>query len=139
MRGTRRALLRTLFAVAVAGGTAAALTPVLTADREHRSRAPGNPGAPRGEVLFDETYRGRRLQGRRTAGAAGGHARGAAPTAVEVTVDGRPLALMRRADGGYLTMVDHYVSYPTPLAATRAAVDELGPARLAASPAVHGA
>ncbi|GGX64031.1 tyrosinase [Streptomyces minutiscleroticus] len=43
-----------------------------------------------------------------------------------VTVDGRPLHLMRRADGGYLTMLDHYQSYPTPLAATRAAVDELG-------------
>lgn len=31
-------------------------------------------------------------------------------------------------------MVDHYQSYPTPLAAARAAVDELGPtARLGAS------
>jgi hypothetical protein len=44
-----------------------------------------------------------------------------------VTVDGRPLHLMRRADGSWMTMVDHYESYPTPLAAARAAVDELGP------------
>src|SRR5437879_12504163 len=34
---------------------------------------------------------------------------------------------MRRADGTWLTMVDHYSSYRTPLEATRAAVDELGP------------
>jgi hypothetical protein len=32
-----------------------------------------------------------------------------------------------RADGGWLSMVDHYRSYPTPLEAARAAVDELGP------------
>lgn len=46
----------------------------------------------------------------------------------QVTVDGRPLHLMRRADGSYLSMVDHYESYPTPLAAVRAAVEQLGPA-----------
>ncbi|MCZ9336656.1 tyrosinase cofactor, partial [Streptomyces sp. TRM76130] len=46
-----------------------------------------------------------------------------------VTVDGRPLHLLRRADGTWLTMVDHYRSYPTPLQAARAAVDELGPGR----------
>ncbi|MGX1120521.1 hypothetical protein RKD37_005884 [Streptomyces ambofaciens] len=45
----------------------------------------------------------------------------------QVTVDGRPLHLMRRADGSWLSMVDHYRSYPTPLAAARGAVDELGP------------
>jgi hypothetical protein len=33
---------------------------------------------------------------------------------------------MRRADGTWLSMVDHYCSYPTPLEAARAAVDELG-------------
>jgi hypothetical protein len=36
---------------------------------------------------------------------------------------------MRRADGSWLSMVDHYRSYPTPLEAARAAVDELGPGR----------
>jgi hypothetical protein len=47
----------------------------------------------------------------------------------QVTVDGRPLHLMRRADGTWLSMVDHYRSYPTALEATRAAVDELSPGR----------
>ncbi|WP_307783780.1 tyrosinase family oxidase copper chaperone [Streptomyces spinoverrucosus] len=63
-------------------------------------------------AAFDETYRGRRIRG----------------TGSRVTVDGRPLHLMRRADGTWLSMVDHYCSYPTPLEAARAAVDELGPA-----------
>ncbi|MFD8934701.1 tyrosinase family oxidase copper chaperone [Streptomyces sp. NPDC059578] len=134
MRATRRALLRALFLTALAGGTAAALTPVLTADRNaRRPRAPRAPGALRGEVLFDETYRGRRLRGSRT-GSPAAHGTGTGPDTVRVTVDGRPLHLMRRADGGYLTVVDHYVSYPTPLAAARAAVDELGAAHLSASP-----
>ncbi|MCF0089132.1 hypothetical protein B0E37_04221 [Streptomyces sp. MH192] len=42
-------------------------------------------------------------------------------------MDGRPLHLMRRADGTWVSMVDHYASYPTPLAAARGAVDVLGP------------
>ncbi|MFJ4472313.1 tyrosinase family oxidase copper chaperone [Streptomyces sp. NPDC089424] len=71
------------------------------------------PACDPGELLgdtFDETYRGRRIRG------SGG----------QVTVDGRPLHLMRRADGTWLSMIDHYCSYPTPREAARAAVDELG-------------
>ncbi|MYS76198.1 tyrosinase, partial [Streptomyces sp. SID5926] len=73
-------------------------------------------------AAFDETYRGRRIRGIRSAA---GRAVGAGTW--QVTVDGRPLHLMRRADGSWLSMVDHYRSYPTPLAAARGAVDELGP------------
>ncbi|MFC8738488.1 tyrosinase family oxidase copper chaperone [Streptomyces sp. NPDC057176] len=73
-------------------------------------------------AAFDETYRGRRIRGIRSAA---GRALGAGTW--HVTVDGRPLHLMRRADGSWLSMVDHYRSYPTPLAAARGAVDELGP------------
>ena len=74
-------------------------------------------------------YRGRRIRGVKDAAdvrAAAGAA-GTAPAGQwHVTVDDRPLHLMRRADGSYLSMVDHYQSYPTPLAAARGAVDELG-------------
>ncbi|MGY0025069.1 tyrosinase cofactor [Streptomyces sp. cg35] len=70
---------------------------------------------------FDETYRGRRITGVRVPGSGAG----AAPE-WQVAVDGRPLHLMRRADGSYLSMVDHYESYATPLAAARGAVAELG-------------
>lgn len=76
------------------------------------------------EARFDETYRGRRIVGvRHDDGLPGGGASGT----WHITVDGRPLHLMRRADGSWMSMVDHYQSYETPLAAARAAVDELGP------------
>ncbi|MFF2849635.1 tyrosinase family oxidase copper chaperone [Streptomyces sp. NPDC058001] len=95
------------------------------------------PGGWRGGVVFDEVYRGRRIRGLEVTMVGLGHGHGGS---VRVTVDGRALPLMRRADGGYLSMVDHYASYATPLEATRAAVDELGTARLArergASPTV---
>ncbi|MFC8128417.1 tyrosinase family oxidase copper chaperone [Streptomyces sp. NPDC057302] len=86
-----------------------------------RRPAQGPPSDDLGEGAFDEMYEGRHIRGSRAA--AGRHQGGAA---WDVTVDGRPLHLMRRADGGYLSMVDHYQSYPTPLVATRRAVDELG-------------
>ncbi|GAB2743367.1 tyrosinase cofactor [Streptomyces bullii] len=75
------------------------------------------------KARFDETYRGRRITGVRCGGRCGSGGSGT----WHVTVDGRPLHLMRRADGSWLSMIDHYESYATPLAAARAAVDELGP------------
>ncbi|MET8113583.1 tyrosinase family oxidase copper chaperone [Streptomyces prasinus] len=115
---TRRDVARGLRAGALAG----VLAPVLTAFRSPRpgpaeTRPPGDT-AP----AFERTHRGRRIRGVWTPGR----------TAAEdgrwhVTVDGRPLHLMRRADGGWLSAVDHYCSYRTPLEAARAAVDALGP------------
>ncbi|MFJ8427882.1 tyrosinase cofactor [Streptomyces sp. NPDC094021] len=94
---------------------ALALAPVVAAAR------PVPPAA--GGDSFDETYRGRRIQGVRLPSAG----RSTSDDAWRITVDGRPLHLMRRADGTWLSMVDHYTSYRTPLEAARAAVDELGP------------
>ncbi|MFE1023187.1 tyrosinase family oxidase copper chaperone [Streptomyces sp. NPDC058818] len=89
---------------------------------------------PAESTSFDETYRGRRIRGIRSAA---GRAVGAGTW--HVTVDGRPLHLMRRADGSWLSMIDHYRSYPTPLAAARGAVDELGPGEhLRDTPAAAG-
>ncbi|MFJ5773445.1 tyrosinase family oxidase copper chaperone [Streptomyces sp. NPDC093094] len=114
--GTRRDVMRGLLASA----GALALAPVVAASRPvHRERP--DDARPGGEA-FDEVYQGHHIRGvrnlpGRTFGDGEWH----------VTVDGRPLHLMRRADGTWLTMVDHYASYPTPLEAARAAVDELGP------------
>ncbi|MFE1285332.1 tyrosinase family oxidase copper chaperone [Streptomyces sp. NPDC058751] len=110
---TRRGAMRGLLVSAVG----LALAPVVAASRPSRRRPQ--------DLSFDEVYRGRHILG--TQGGSDGRAAFAGGD-WWVTVDGRPLHLMRRADGSYLSMVDHYGSYPTPLAAVRAAVDELGPA-----------
>ncbi|MEV6179065.1 tyrosinase family oxidase copper chaperone [Streptomyces sp. NPDC052015] len=122
-------MLRGLFASAFA----VALAPSLMASgpAQRASGSPGKAPGPAGDdERFDETYRGHCIVGvRHDAGRPGEDGR----SAWHVTVDGRQLHLMRRADGTWMSMVDHYQSYATPLAATRAAVDELGPvARLGA-------
>ncbi|WP_435855061.1 tyrosinase cofactor [Streptomyces murinus] len=107
----RRRMMRGLLSCAAA----LALAPVVAASR------PVPPAA--GGDSFDETYRGRRIQGVRLPEAG----RSTSDDAWRITIDGRPLHLMRRADGTWLSMVDHYTSYRTPREAARAAVDELGP------------
>ncbi|MFD3548233.1 tyrosinase family oxidase copper chaperone [Streptomyces sp. NPDC058655] len=112
---TRRAVLRTAFTAAVLAGTAAALAPVLRARRPRQTLTP----AP----LEEETYRGRHI----------------AVDLAGVRIDGRPLHVMRRADGSYLSGINHFQSYGTPLELARAAVDEMGSAQLAmASAPRHG-
>lgn len=89
---TRRAVLRTAFTAAVLAGTAAALAPVLRARRPRQTVTP----APLAE---EETYRGRHI----------------AVDVAGVRIDGRPLHVMRRADGSYLSGINHFQSYSTPL------------------------
>ncbi|MFD7560910.1 MULTISPECIES: tyrosinase family oxidase copper chaperone [unclassified Streptomyces] len=111
---TRRAVLRTAFTATVLAGTAAALAPVLRARRPRQTLTP----AP----LTEETYRGRHI----------------AVDLAGVRIDGRPLHVMRRADGSYLSGINHFQSYETPLEVARAAVDELGTAQLAFAAPHHG-
>ncbi|MGW7195146.1 tyrosinase family oxidase copper chaperone [Streptomyces chryseus] len=154
---TRRILLRGAFAMGVIAGTAGALAPILgkragaapgTADGPAAAGTAKGPGAEpeRYAERFAETYRGRHIQGTargtRPARAARRAAVGDAMTVaavrdVEVRIDGRPLHVMRRADGSYLSLVNHYESFPTLLDAARAAVDELGDAQLSMSPLHH--
>ncbi|MFJ8310912.1 MULTISPECIES: tyrosinase family oxidase copper chaperone [unclassified Streptomyces] len=128
-RVARRGLLRALFASATVAFTGTALSRI-------RSAAPyGEPAGasvPRSSdrntgSMFDEMHAGHRIQG--WPAEAGG-------TEITVFVDGRRLTLMRRADGSYLSSVDHYESYATAQEAARAAAAALGPARLASVP-VH--
>ncbi|AWZ06700.1 MULTISPECIES: tyrosinase family oxidase copper chaperone [unclassified Streptomyces] len=111
---TRRAALRTAFTAALFAGTAAALAPVLRARRPRQTLTP----AP----LAEETYRGRHI----------------AVDLAGVRIDGRALHVMRRADGSYLSGINHFQSYATPLELARAAVDELGTNQLAFAASHHG-
>ncbi|WP_448319124.1 tyrosinase family oxidase copper chaperone [Streptomyces sp. CO7] len=131
-RGALRLLLATAFAAVTAPVVAAAASrpqtahspapsPAAGAPRAHRHRR-GAPGAA--EAVFDEVYRGRRIRGFRSRTRVASSGAGAD---WHVTLDDQPLHLMRRADGSYLSMVDHYGSYPTPWEAARAAVDQLRP------------
>ncbi|WP_031478680.1 tyrosinase family oxidase copper chaperone [Streptomyces bicolor] len=113
---TRREVARLLF-----GSGAVALTPVLAGSRPSQSANRQRHT----DIPFDETYRGRHIQGAPLPL----HGLSALGADWRVTVDGHPLHLMRRADGTWLSMLDHYSWYGTPLEATRAAVDELGPGR----------
>ncbi|MFE7750525.1 tyrosinase family oxidase copper chaperone [Streptomyces sp. NPDC057428] len=132
----RRAVLRTAFTVAVVAGTGGVLAPVLL--RGQRTGA-GNGRDAVGPERFSEVYKGRDIRGGVTpvvpAGARpqAAAAEAAAPE-TDVRIDGHALHVMRRADGSYLSSVNHYESYPTLLETARAAVDEIGAAQLSAAP-----
>ncbi|MCX4819055.1 tyrosinase cofactor [Streptomyces sp. NBC_01142] len=138
---TRRLALRAVFTIGVIAGTAGVLAPILarrTGPKTRDTRTPG-PGLER----FTEMYRGRHIQGTATFAvpASGADDRGGTRRAavvempsVEVRIDGRPLHVMRRADGSYLSVVNHYESFPTLSEVARAAVDELGSAQLSMTP-----
>jgi hypothetical protein len=123
---TRRKVLGsgvTAFASVV--GTGAALGPMLaTARGAQQGNQAGTPPAGPPAVaapLFDEVYRGRRIQG----------STGADGVTPVILVDGRPLRLMRRVDGTWISVANHFQPFATPLATARGAVDAIGPAQLA--------
>lgn len=132
---SRRILLRTAFTVGVVVGTAGALAPIIARSRPATAPRRGVAGRP-GLERFAETYRGRHIEGTATVmvpvrAARTRPAADVAEPSVEVRIDGRPLHVMRRADGSYLSLVNHYESFPTLRQVARAAVDELGAAQLA--------
>ncbi|MFJ7332568.1 tyrosinase family oxidase copper chaperone [Streptomyces sp. NPDC101110] len=106
---------RWLLASLLASATGAVIAPVFS-----KRESAASVWAER----FNETYKGRRIVGGSYPTSAGSESN---LVRWHVTVDGEALHLMRRADGSWMTMIDHYQSYPTPLAAARAAVDELAP------------
>ncbi|WP_335971458.1 MULTISPECIES: tyrosinase family oxidase copper chaperone [Streptomycetaceae] len=139
---SRRRVLRTgLITAAAVSGTAAGLRPMLAAGQpaaataadggtDGKPAADGGPGSAPQDVsvpLFDEVYRGRRIQGFTSDD----------PSGLLLLVDGLPLGAMRRFDGSYVSMANHFQPYPTPLATARGAVDVIGSAELADAAAAH--
>ncbi|MDF3145087.1 MULTISPECIES: tyrosinase cofactor [unclassified Streptomyces] len=118
---SRRRALTAAAALATAAGVQTLTAPGASA-AGHDHHAP---------TSFDEVYKGRRIQGRPSAG--GGHQHHGAGYAV--FVDGVELHVMRNADGSWISVVSHYDPVPTPRAAARAAVDELQGAALLPFPA----
>jgi hypothetical protein len=152
---SRRRLLRAMFTLGAVAGTAAALAPIVSAGRRASAAegarppaaGPGAVAAGGGGPLSDEMYRGRRIQvgaagspptapfTPASAVSAGGPPASGAPFGIRI--DGRPLHIMRRADGSYLSAVNHYESFPTLLETARAAVDDLAGAQLSVSGPIH--
>ncbi|WP_446040697.1 tyrosinase family oxidase copper chaperone, partial [Streptomyces sp. SID1121] len=109
--------------------------------------AAGAPRAVRDAAgrAFEEMYQGRRIELGPGTGAMGAGPMGAGAvtaaasgrSAFDIRIDGRPLHVMRRADGSYLSAVNHYESFPTLLDAARAAVEDLRGAQLSLSGPVH--
>ncbi|WP_405583748.1 tyrosinase family oxidase copper chaperone [Streptomyces sp. NBC_01190] len=144
---TRRRVLATgLTTVAAAAGTTAALRPMLTAtsgsaaviaddkaaavgrpDQEGRPHQHGVGAEGATPPLFDEVYRDRRIQGFPSDTEEG----------VDLYIDGRPLELMRRVDGSWISVANHFQPYLTPLATARGAVDVIGRADLSMDSGHH--
>lgn len=113
------------------GTTAGALTVLgLTAAATSASASPTTAATPPAAGRVDEVYQGRRIQiSQGTGGHHGGHHGGAELSTVRI--DGRELHVMRNADGTWISVVNHYETYPDPLSLARAAVRELQGAVLA--------
>ncbi|MFI5980693.1 tyrosinase family oxidase copper chaperone [Streptomyces sp. NPDC051555] len=86
--------------------------------------ASGAPGAAKAITPVDEVFEGRRIQiSLDTSGHhSGGHHLPAMPS---VRIDGVELHLMPNADGSWITVVNHYETFPDPITAARVAVRDL--------------
>ncbi|MGE7388217.1 apotyrosinase chaperone MelC1 [Streptomyces sp. NPDC004126] len=127
---TRRQALGIGTGASIALGLSACSSSSAPAPAAGASGASGSPGAsgaplsiPTGGI--DEVYEGRRIQ--ITLGAAGHHGM----PVPNIKIDGKELHLMGNADGSWVTVVNHYESFPDPVAAARAAIRDLQGAELA--------
>ncbi|WP_328297356.1 tyrosinase cofactor [Streptomyces sp. NBC_00435] len=114
----RRALGATVGALSVIG-LAGATT--YAADTDSRVAVPAG--------TVDEVYMGRRIQ-ITTAIGGGHHGSHHSPGLPTVRIDSRELHVMQNADGGWISVVNHYETFATPISVARAAVRELQGATL---------
>ncbi|NEB34975.1 tyrosinase [Streptomyces sp. SID14446] len=114
---TRRRALGAAAALATAAGAQALTASPASASPTRTTADEHHHGGPE---VFDEVFRGRRIEGRPVTG--GGHHHGGG---YAVFIDGVELHVMSNADGSWISVVSHYDPVPTPRAAARAAVVEL--------------
>ncbi|MGW2675670.1 apotyrosinase chaperone MelC1 [Streptomyces sp. NPDC001436] len=125
---TRRQVLGTTAGALTVLGIAGATAHAASTDSRAAAHAAATAAAA-GTV--DEVYLGRRIQISPASGGGhhGGHHGGAStPT---VLIDGRELHVMQNADGTWISVVNHYETYPDPASLARAAVRELQGSQLA--------
>ncbi len=112
-------------ALTAAAGAAAGLAVAGAADAVAKTADASTGRAPKPAAepaSFDEVFQGRRIQG--ASSHAGGHHHGHGG-GYRVHIDGEELHVMRNADGTWISVVNHYETFATPLAVARAAVAEL--------------
>ncbi|MFD9379646.1 tyrosinase cofactor [Streptomyces sp. NPDC059999] len=105
------------------GTTAGALSVIgLAGATAYAAGTDSRAAIPAGTV--DEVYKGRRIQ--ITAATGGGHHGGHhSPGLPTVRIDGSELHVMQNADGSWISVVNHYETFATPISLARAAVREL--------------
>ncbi|MGW0754457.1 apotyrosinase chaperone MelC1 [Streptomyces sp. NPDC002587] len=114
---------RDALGIPVGAATALGLTACSSSAADPAAGASGSPASiPTGTV--DEVYEGRRIQ--ITLGAGGHHGVGM-PV---IKIDGNELRLMANADNSWVTVVNHYETFPDPISAARAAIRDLQGAAL---------
>ncbi|MFD7630388.1 tyrosinase family oxidase copper chaperone [Streptomyces sp. NPDC059851] len=131
---TRRQALGT----AVGAATAVGLAALVTWDSAKPSPTPDPKARPDVSASglsipadgIDEVFEGRRIQISLAKGG-GGHEGHGLPAWPTIKIDGKELHVMRNADGTWVSVVNHYESFPDPVAAARAAVRTLQGAHLA--------
>ncbi|MET9887761.1 tyrosinase family oxidase copper chaperone [Streptomyces sp. NPDC006430] len=130
---TRRQALGTAAGALTAVGLTAAVIHASTtsapAGNDPHAPNASSPEASRPIGTVDEVYQGRRIQ--ITLGAPGEHGGHHLPGLPTVRIDGTELHLMRNADNSWLSVVNHYETFPDPISAARAAVRDLQGAVLA--------
>ncbi|WP_354637450.1 apotyrosinase chaperone MelC1 [Kitasatospora camelliae] len=130
MPGTSRAHSTELTRRRMLQGAGVALTAALGTAVIGLTGPAGSPAVaadPAPNDTFDETYQGRRIQGRPVAA---GHHHGGPGTGYQVLIDGRELHMMRNADGTWISVINHYQTHQTPRSLARAAVLDLQGAAL---------
>ncbi|MEU5806548.1 tyrosinase family oxidase copper chaperone [Streptomyces sp. NPDC047718] len=131
---TRRQALGT----AAGAATALGLTGLVACDAAKPSPAPdpkAQPGVSASGLSIpangiDEVFEGRRIQISLAKGG-GGHEGHGLPAWPTIKIDGNELHIMRNADGTWVSVINHYETFPDPVAAARAAVRTLQGGHLA--------